>query len=325
MSQHKAYGQQTVWDEALRVVSQKGRRKTRFLFELTDWFDFEVFRPFLETEFRPHKLGQSSYDPLLLFKVVMLQKWYGLSDPGVEELIYDRLSFRDFLGLGLHDPIPDETTICNFRNRLVKSGLYERLFALLKQQLTERGVLVKGGSIVDATFVEAPKGKRQDGSKVCQGADFGHKGHGQSVHVNGNFDKLIVNLEVTSARPHDSQHIGDVLTGEESVLYADSAYGAKEYRAVLAEVGIEDQIIEKASAHHPLTEEQKARNREKSRVRSRGEHIFATWKTVQGFVRVRYDNLWSNRADAFFHATAYNLRRGLFLSKNGLYQRPCTV
>jgi transposase, IS5 family len=132
-------------------------------------------------------------------------------------------------------------------------------------------------------------------------------------------------LEVTSARPHDSQHIGDVLTGEETALYADSAYGSAEYRETLQELDIEDHILEKAQKNKALTNEQRTSNRTKSRIRSRVEHIFGHWKVRHGFEQVRYNNLRANRLDAFFHAIAHNLRRGLFLSKNGLYTRPCSV
>lgn len=323
MSAYKAQGQQTIWDERMREHSAGKRRKTAFLFELKEWLDFEEFRPLLEREFKAHALGQSSYDPVFLFKVILLQKWYDLSDPDVEELLYDRVSFRDFLGLGLNDAVPDETTICLFRKRLKESGLYEKLFRRVNELLSERGLLVKTGAIVDATFVKAPKGKKQDGTPSDSGADYGHKGHGYSVHVNATLDTLITEVEVTSARPHDSQHISDVLTGEETALYADSAYGAAEYRETLEELEIEDHILEKAQKNKPLTDEQNATNREKSRIRSRVEHIFGHWKVRHGFEQVRYDNLRANRLDAFFHAIAHNLRRGLFLSKSGLYSRPC--
>jgi transposase, IS5 family len=325
MSAYKGYGQQTIWDERMREHSKKECRKTAFLSELEEWLNFEQFRPLLETEFRAHALGQSSYDPLVLFKVMLLQKWYDLSDPDVEELLYDRMSFRDFLGLGLDDTVPDETTICLFRKRLKESGLYEKLFTQVNTLLSERGLLLKTGAIVDATFVKAPKGKKQDGTPSDSGADYGHKGHGYSVHVNATLDTLITQLEVTSARPHDSQHISDVLTGEETALYADSAYGSGEYRETLQELDIEDHILEKAQKNKELTKEQKASNRTKSRIRSRVEHVFGHWKLRHGFEQVRYNNLRANRLDAFFHAIAHNLRRGLFLSKNGLYTRPCSV
>ena len=325
MSAYKAYGQQTIWDEEMKRRMEGKRRKTRFLSELKEWLNFELFRPLLETEFAPHRLGQSSYDPIVLFKAVLLQKWYDLSDPDLEEMLYDRVSFRDFLGLGLNDCIPDETTIGLFRKKLKESGLYEKLFRELNRLLSERGLLLKEGAIIDATFIQAPKGKKEDGTPSDSGADYGHKGHGYSVHVNATLDKIIHELEMTSARPHDSQHVSDVLTGDETDIWADSAYGSEDYRETLEELEIEDHILEKATRNNPLTEEQKANNREKSSIRSRVEHVFGDWKTKQGFVEVRYDNLPANRLDAFFHAIAYNLRRGLFLSKNGLYKRKCSV
>jgi IS5 family transposase len=295
--------------------------RTHILEEVGQYLDFEIFRPTLEKVFTTSNTGPLRFDPILLFKVMIIQKWFNLSDPEAEAQIYDRLSFRRFLHLSLQDEIPDETTICRFRNQLKVSGQYEWLFEILNQELEQRHVKVKSGTLVDATFVEAPKGKRSNGKKTDPDADYGHKGHGYSVHTNvGETDKLIHDLEMSSARPHDSQHFDDVLIGDETDIWADSAYRSQSCEKQLEKAGIESHINEKGKRNKPLTEQQKAANRKKSKVRARVEHTYAQIKVHDGFNRTRYLGMPANRSDAFFHAIAYNLRRGVFLLKQQVGQ-----
>lgn len=316
---YKPHGQKTVFDT---LFEQKVRHnRTTILEEIGGYIDFEVFRPTLERVFEGSGYGPSRFDVVLMLRVLILQKWYDLSDPEAEAQISDRISFRSFLGMSLDDEIPDETTICRFRNNLKESGQYEWLFEVLNGELRKRRVLVKSGSLVDATFIKAPKGKRKDGSKTDPDADFGHKGHGYSVHVNMEKDsKIWEELEVTSARPHDSQHVEDVLIGDETAIWADSAYRSEEQETQLKEQGVQSHIMEKAHRNKPLTKEQEDSNREKSKVRARVEHGFAQVKTQDGFTRTRYYGLLENRCDAFLHAIAYNLRRGLYLLKKQVRQ-----
>ena len=310
----KPHGQKTIFDEW--VGQRIKHNRTSILEECSQYIDFEIFRPTLEGLFVDSGFGPRFFDRVLLFKVILLEKWYNLSDPEVEAQIYDRLSFRRFLCLSLHDEIPDESTICRFRQALEASGSYEWLFEVLNRELEARHVKVKSGTLVDATFVEAPKGKRKNGEKTDPDADYGHKGHGYSIHTNvGEADKLIHEVEVTSARPHDSQHFEDVLTGQETEVWADSAYRSEEREKQLEEADIKSQINEKAKRNKPLSETQKATNREKSKVRARVEHCYAQIKVHHGFSRTRYYGMKANRCDAFCHAIAYNFRRGVFLLK----------
>ena len=315
----KPHGQKTVFDELFEQKIKHNR--TQILDEIGQYLDFELFRLTLERVFPVNAIGPLRFDPVLLFKVLILQKWFNLSDPEAEAQIYDRLSFRRFLCLSLEDTIPDETTICRFRNHLKESGQYEWLFEILNQELEKRHVKVKSGSMVDATFVEAPNGKRKNGGKTDTDADYGHKGHGYSVHTNvGQSDKLIHELEVSSARPHDSQHFDDVLIGNETEIWADSAYRSEEREKKLEKQDIKSQINEKAQRNKPLTDTQKESNRMKSKTRARVEHCYGQMKFHDGFTRTRYYRMQANRADAFFHAIAYNLRRGVFLLKQQMRQ-----
>jgi IS5 family transposase len=316
----KPHGQKTIFDE---WVEQKIKHnRTHVLDEAGQYLDFEIFRPLLESIFTDSGYGPRFFDPVLMIKILILQKWFNLSDPEAEAQIHDRLSFRRFLCLSMKDDIPDETTICRFRNALKESGRYEWLFEVLNRELEERHVKVKSGTLVDATFIEAPKGKRKNGEKTDPDADYGHKGHGYSMHTNvGKKDKLLHEVELSSARPHDSQHFEDVLIGDESEVWADSAYRSAEREKQLEDLGIESQIHEKAQRNKPLTEEQKESNRIKSKTRARVEHSYAQMKVHDGFNRTRYYGMKANRCDAFLHAIAYNFRRGVFLLK----QQVCKV
>ena len=125
-----------------------------FLKKIDGQIDWRPFEKVLEPLYHP-TLGRPSHPPLVMFKALLLQQWYGLSDPGLEEAICDRLSFQRFLGLSLTDPVPDETRICRFRTMLAQAGLGERLFALLEEQLDAKGMIVRRGSLIDATLIKA--------------------------------------------------------------------------------------------------------------------------------------------------------------------------
>jgi IS5 family transposase len=302
---YKQFGQQTFWDV------RQGQRETK-LDDLRTRIDFEIFRSLLEAAFPPHRLGQSKYPPLFLFKVMLLQKWHGLSDEGVEAAIADRLSFKRFLGMSSTDSIPDATTLVLFRKALREKDLLDELFSLLDKHLREQGLLVNGGQMVDVTFVAAPKAKDADKNWLDTDADFGHKGHGYSMATNvEKTSKLIAKVEMGSARPHDSQYLASVLTGEEQELWADSAF--VHLAPGLEARGISTHIHEKPYRNRPLTDEQKESNRIKSKTRARVEHPYAELKYRQGFRVVRYWGLVANRADALLHSIAYNLKRMCFL------------
>ena len=147
-----------------------------FLKKINGQIDWQPFEKVMEPLYHPN-LGRPSHPPLMMFKALLLQQWYGLSDPGLEEAICDRLSFQRFLGLSLTDPIPDETRICRFRNMLAQAGLGERLFALLEEQLDAKGMIVRRGSLIDATFIKAqPHPPRKGESSPDPEADWTRRG-----------------------------------------------------------------------------------------------------------------------------------------------------
>lgn len=303
---YKAFGQRTILDEWL--LGKGKRPKAGFLEQVDTYVDWGIFRKPLERSFQESPFGPRRYDVLVLFKMVMLQQWYDLSDPEIEEQVSDRLSFRRFLGLTVTDEVADETTICKFRNHLLETGLYDWLFETLQTELTKRHLVVKRGALVDATFIAAPR-KDPD-------AKYGHKGHGYSVHTHvDQGSEIIREYEVTSAEVHDSQPFEDLLFGDEKSAFADKAYFNDQTKRMMREEGIYCGILDKAKRNHPLSNRQKKRNRQKSSVRQAVEHPFAQMKEHQNYRRSRYRGLEKNRCHAALEIMAYNLKRMIYLLK----------
>ena len=266
-------------------------------------------------ELHPSGRGRRPFDTDVLFRIILLQQWFGLSDPQAEQDIHDRASYQDFLGITANTDIPDETTICRFRSALVEKGWDKAFFAEVHRQFQEHGITVTRGKIVDATISETPKGrKREDGTSTRDPeASFtkknarsyhGYKGH-MSTDTKG---KFIQKVFTSTAKDHDSRHGDKVTDGTEEIVLKDSAYINTEEKRRCRREGKIYGVIERATRGHPLSSSQKKRNRKLSSVRCRGEHPFAEAKCRMHF-RLRYRGL--RKADWQFTmvAAAYNLKR----------------
>lgn len=305
---YKGFGQLSVLDELLDNRPEKKKPKKDFLCEVDGYVDWGIYRKPLERSYTQSPYGPPRYDVLVLFKMVLLQQWYDLSDAEVEEYVSDRLSFRRFLGLSVMDDVPDETTICLFRKHLIVSGLYDWLFETMQTELNNRHLFVKKGAMLDATFIQAPR-KDPD-------AKDGHKGHGYSVHTHVDAEsELVRELEMTSAEVHDSQEEENLLFGDEQSIWADKGYFNDEKKREMRQAGIYCGVLDKAKRNHPLSRKQKKRNVQKSRVRSGVEHPYAHMKHHQNYRRTRYRGLEKNRYHATFQVMAYNFKRMVFLLK----------
>lgn len=181
-----------------------------FLLKIDGQIDWRPFERLMVPLYHPTQ-GRPSHPPLVMFKALLLQQWYALSDPGLEEAILDRLSFRRFLGLSLSDPVPDETRICRFRNLLAEQDLGERLFARLAEQLQAKGLIVRRGTLVDATLIKAqPRPPRRGRSSpdpeaewTSRGKGDGHFGYKAHIAVDQG-SGLIRRLALTGAKFSDS-------------------------------------------------------------------------------------------------------------------------
>lgn len=264
--------------------------------------------------------GRPSYAPIILFRVLLLQGWYGLSDPMMEEALGDRLSFRRFCGLGLDERVPDHSTISRFRTLLADRGLATRLFALVERQLDARGVMVKTGTLIDATLIDAAAAEphKQKGGGLSQAdpdarwmkrpdgsARFGYKLHVAVDHGSGIVRRAIV----TPANVADVDKGHDLVIGDEKAVYADKAYVGPRMRERLTQGGIKDRVQHRAQKNKPLTARQHLRNRLIGHIRGRVEGVFGTLKRSFGMARMRFMGLAKNQTATLLTLIAWNLDR----------------
>lgn len=289
-----------------------------FLSKIDSQIDWRPFEELLAPLYHPTQ-GRPSHPPVMMFKALLLQQWYNLSDPGLEEAICDRLSFQRFLGLSLRDPVPDETRICRFRNKLAEQNLGERLFALLAEQLEAQGLIVRRGSLIDATLIKAQPHPPRRGRTSCdpeaewtsRGKDghFGYKAH-FSVDQGSS---LIRRLGLTGANVAESYQFEELVLGDEAAVFADRAYTQAARKAALRGRGVFCGIMSRAWRGHPLSERQKKRNKCFSRVRRAVERVIGTLKWRYGLARCRYLGLRRNLNHLWLKGMCYNLKKMLVL------------
>jgi transposase, IS5 family len=289
-----------------------------FLKKIDDQIEWRPFEKALEPLYHPTH-GRPSHPPLVMFKALLLQQWYGLSDPGLQEAIGDRLSFQRFLGLSLTDPVADETRICRFRNMLAQAGLGERLFALLEEQLQAKGLVVRRGSLIDATLIKAqPRPPRRGEPSPDPEADWtrrGKDGHfGYKVHLTVDQGSgLIRHLALTPASVSESHLFEEMVIGDEAAVFADGAYAKDARKKALRRRGMFCGIINRPWRYRPITEKQKRRNKFYSRVRRAVERVIGTLKCRYGLARCRYIGGVRNRCHHWLVGICYNLRKMLVL------------
>jgi IS5 family transposase len=248
-----------------------------------------------------------------MLRIHFLQHWFNLSDPAVEEALYDSRAMRRFVGIDLgREAAPDETTICKFRHLLEAHDLGARLFVLIGEYLDENGLKVNRGTIVDATIINAPSSTKNKDKQRDPEMHQTRKGNqwyfGMKAHVGvDSKTKLIHSVAATPANVHDSQVLADLLHGEETRVWGDSAYTGQteviRHRAPKAK----DFTQKKGSRHRALSEAEKKRNRSKSRVRAKGEHPLLILKRVFGFDKVRYRGIDKNATRLFVACGLVNL------------------
>jgi IS5 family transposase len=293
----------------------------RFLEEMQKVVPWSLLEAKLKAEIVYKTGGRPPYPHVLLFKMTLLQSWFALSDAQVEFQCRDRLSFRKFLGLGIDAATPDSTTVENFRHSLRASGLSDKLLLELDEFFKEQNLLLKEGSIVDASFVKANCQPRKCRSQQSDpDAEWGNKGFGYSATNNvDRASKLIRRVNTTSERPHDSQQLEPVLIGDEGHLYLDSGYTGTD--KLIRSKNIVPHIIKrrgrgkKGEATPPLKLRDRYRNKLIAKLRAPVEHVFACWKTVFKVVRVAYRGLGKVNQQMQQLALAYNLRRYGYLCR----------
>jgi IS5 family transposase len=242
--------------EALLPQGLRGSGRLDRLTELVKWYRFEK----VLGKLRQEGPGRPGYRPVLMFKALLLQSLYGLSDAELEEALCDRLSFRRFVGLGLEDETPDHTTLCRFRNGLVAAGLLEKLFAELDRQLEQAGVILKRGTMLDATLIETtvrPPGDerpsvdpdaRLTARKGKRGTTFGYKAHVGVDEGSGVIRAVIT----TPANVNDTTPADDLIRGDEKVVWGDAAYHTHRRAAALKARGVKPRLCRRPTSITPI-------------------------------------------------------------------------
>lgn len=265
--------------------------------------------------------GRPGYRPLLLFKALLLQAWYGLSDADLEYRLGDSLAFTRFVGLSLEDEVPDHTTLCRFRNRLISARLLERLFVELDRQLDAAGLVLKTGTLLDATLIEtgAARPPPMDRSRPARdpdaafakrsgkpGSTYGYKAHVGVDQGSG----LIRAVITTPANINDTTPADDLIRGDERSVWGDAAYHSHARAAALKARGVKARLMRRPNKHHPQLPPRLARlNRLIARRRAAVETTFATLKRRMGLTAIRYVGLTKASAQILMAAMAFNLRR----------------
>lgn len=333
-----------LFDEEFRLdkLSKKGDP----LEEMNKIIKWEIFRPILTKIFKKEAKGPGGrppYDYVTMFKILILQRLYNLSDEQMEYQINDRLSFMRFLGLSLKVDIPDQNTIWLFRETLTKNKAIKKLFIKFDKYLNKQGIIANKGSIIDATFVEVPRQRNsRDENKIIKTGKIPkewkkepkklsqkdtdarwmtknkvkHYGYKNHIKIDKK-SKIIRTYIATNASVHDSQPIEELLTKNDShhELYADSAYSGKPIKNILQKRKIKNRIHEKGYRNNPLTNKQKLCNTIKSKTRARVEHIFGF---IKGKMKGEFiKSIGFDRAKEIIglQNLTYNINRYMYLCK----------
>jgi IS5 family transposase len=299
----------------------KGRttRRERFLAEMNAVVPWARLTTLIEPHYPKGTGGRPTMPLERMLRIYFMQQWFNLSDPGAEDALYDIESMRRFAGIELtEDNVPDETTILNFRHLLEKHQLTEKIFAEVRSLLEEKKLLLKSGTIVDATIISAPSSTKNESQSRDPEMQQGRKGKqwhfGMKVHIGASKQGLVHSLATGPAGEADITRLDALLHGAENELYADQAYWCDDHRQHCQQAGIRYRVNRRPKPHRPLTEYQRMINRARSRRRARGEHAFHVVKRLWGFAKVRYRGLAKNttRAFALFAlANLYLVRRRL--------------
>ena len=287
--------------------------------ELVRWYRFEKLLGGL----RHDGPGRPGWPALMLYKALLLQSLYGLSDRELEEALADRLSFRRFAGLGLEETIPDHTVINRFRNLLIEKGLLEKLFGELDRQLDKAGLILRRGTMLDATLIAATSTRPTD-ERPSRDADarlarrqgkagsvFGYKAHVGVDEGSG----IIRKVTTTPANVNDTVEADKLICGDERVVWGDAAYHTHAREAQLKAMGKKPRLARRPNKHHPILPPRMQRyNRLIARRRAAVETTFATLKRRMGLTHIRYVGLVKASAQILLAAMAFNLRRWVTLS-----------
>ena len=316
--------QSSFFDEA--ISNEGGLKSKKFLSEMKSLIPFKEIESLLIKHqiYKPNegKAGRPSVKCNILVGSLFLQNWYGLSDPMTEELIHDRISFREFLDIKLDDKIPDETTICKFRNKLIAKNLLSEIFDLVLSQMKQNNLILNQGTLVDATLIHSsePKKKKNHNGKTISNkahdseasyvSKRGHKHHGLKMHIATDRRGIIKKVIATTAKAHDSTEFDNLTVGENNAVFGDSGYMSKDRKKNLRHNGVFVGIIERRVKNQSKLRTKQSKNNQRfAKIRSVVELPFAFIKHHMNFRVAKYIGIAKNQEHFSLLATCYNLRR----------------
>jgi len=301
--------------------SRKGKvtRRERFLAEMDAVIPWRGLLKLIEPHYHAGKTGRQPHDLERMLRIYFMQQWFNLSDPQAEDAIYDSESMRRFARVELgEDSIPDESTILRFRHLLEKHGLTEGIFEVVKDLLAEHRLLLRAGTIVDATIIAAPSStknaKKIRDPEMKQTRKGGSWHFGMKLHIGTDRRGIVHSLTATHAAEADIKQLLNLLHGEETVVYGDQAYWKEADRQAFEANGVRYRVNRRPNGRTRLSERWRKINRARSRTRARCEHPFRVIKQLWGFDKTRYRGLAKNLARAqtmFALANLYAVRHRL--------------
>jgi IS5 family transposase len=286
--------------------SEKGKvtRRERFLAEMNEVIPWKRLMRLIEPHYPKPGNGRQPLGLEKMLRIYFVQQWFDLSDPAAEDAIYDSESIRRFVGVELGDDrVPDESTVLRFRRLLEENDLTQAIFSEINGLLEEKNLLLKAGTIVDATIIHAPSSTKNASGQRDPEMKQGRKGKtwyfGMKVHTGTDKQGLTHSLVVTDAAQADIKQMPDLLHGDEREVYGDQAYWKEADRQDFEERNVRYRVNRRPNPGRPLNERWRKINRSRSRVRARAEHGYHVVKRLWGFDKVRYRGLAKNRVRAF--------------------------
>lgn len=291
---------------ALAGAEQRGGTSLDEMAGLVDWSELDRLLAGISASAK----GEAGWPPLCLFKALLLATWHELSDVKLAEALDDRASFRRFCGFAAGEPVPERTAFVRFRRELVRRGLDAMLFETVTRQLDRRSVVVRTGTLVDATLIPSI-GIRQDGEARWAGHRRKKPIHGYKAHVATDQEAgLIRGIAVTTANVHDAAELEAILPEEPGETYGDSAYAGGRSEAIICARGGVPQVVHTGTwGGAEALVRLEAHNAKVRRVRCRIEKVFGTAKRSYGLRRMRWVGLAKAGLQVRLVAIAYNLRR----------------
>lgn len=282
-------------------MKRKVLRVEKFLNEMDTVVPWDTLLREITPYYKTSHTGRRGHDLELMLRIHFLQLWHNLSDPGMEEALYDRYSFQTFLGFDCFGGvIPDESSICRFRHLLEGRGLSDKILSVVNAHLADQGLVLKEGTIVDATVISAPISKKNaaksrdpemSSTRKNNVFMFGAKGH---IGVQANGKPIIHSCAFSTAKDHDINALDCLLHGNERAIFGDSAYSVNDDKRQARADDIYYGISDKGRRDHPLSDAQKTKNKRHSCLRAKVEHPFRVIKHLWGHYKMRYKGLTKN-------------------------------